>query len=488
MKVFISSTYEDLKEYRERAIEVVNRYACQPVAMEFFMSQPQEPTEVCKEKIEECDIFVGIYAHRYGFVPKGQTKSITEQEYELAKKSGKDCLCFIVDKDHSWKPAFIEFEKRKELEVFLKDVREQNIVSTFTSTSDFEIKLSTSLGKLMAKQKAEKERKKEKPIPEICIPFAPTPFIAHPYPLPEHFTGRAAEMAELSNWFYNEKKPVLVMEAIGGMGKTALTWVWMQKEINEKAVELDGVFWWSFYEAPFETFLIQLACYLNVLKKEDSHGSVLSADLAQLQAALHNRKFLLVLDGLERALRGYSDMSAMYIQEKGFEGDKIAEAEWDKRQREPVHPLAARFLQHLASTGSLSRILITTRLFPTPLEELSGVKHIFLKGLSEVDAVRFLRSEGVKGTRAELEQAGNVYDFHPLMLKLLASSIKRSRTKDIQEAFRLNLIDQKDPHFYDGIPEYEMLKRGMTQEERVQNGYWVAYKIADVLEQRKLEK
>jgi hypothetical protein len=38
--------------------------------------------------------------------------------------------------------------------------------------------------------------------------------------------------------------------------------------------------------------------------------------------------------------------------------------------------------------------------------------------------------------------------------------------------------------FYKGIPEYQMLKRGMTEEERIQNGYWVAYKIAEELEKR----
>jgi hypothetical protein len=82
---------------------------------------------------------------------------------------------------------------------------------------------------------------------------------------------------------------------------------------------------------------------------------------------------------------------------------------------------------------------------PVPLEGLAGVKHVLLKGLSPRDAVRFLRSEGVKGTRAELEQAGNVYDFHPLMLKLLASSIKRSRSKDVRDAFRIKLIDSREP-------------------------------------------
>jgi tetratricopeptide (TPR) repeat protein len=40
------------------------------------------------------------------------------------------------------------------------------------------------------------------------------------------------------------------------------------------------------------------------------------------------------------------------------------------------------------------------------------------------------------------------------------------------------------PHFYDGIPEYEMLKRGMTKEERIRNGYYVAYQIAEALEKK----
>ena len=56
LKIFISSTYIDLKDYRQKAIEIINRYQCVPLAMEFFMAQPDEPTEVCEKKIKECDI------------------------------------------------------------------------------------------------------------------------------------------------------------------------------------------------------------------------------------------------------------------------------------------------------------------------------------------------------------------------------------------------------------------------------------------------
>jgi hypothetical protein len=93
MKVFISSTYEDLKQYRLAAIEIVNRYQCIPLAMEFFMANPGEPKEVCDNEIKKCDVFVGIYAHRYGFIPDNETKFITQLEYELAKNLGRSfCL------------------------------------------------------------------------------------------------------------------------------------------------------------------------------------------------------------------------------------------------------------------------------------------------------------------------------------------------------------------------------------------------------------
>jgi hypothetical protein len=47
-----------------------------------------------------------------------------------------------------------------------------------------------------------------------------------------------------------------------------------------------------------------------------------------------------------------------------------------------------------------------------------------------------------------------------------------------------HLYQSRDPHFYDGIPEAAMLKRGLTEQERIDNGYWVAYQIALALEQR----
>jgi len=434
MKVFISSTFKDLAEYRDKAIEVVLRHKCEPLAMEYFGARAEEPKTICDKEIQDCEIFIGIYAHRYGFIPDRETKSITQMEYELAKDLKKPCLCFIVEESFPWNPKFIEMEKYGALTRFLDKVKKECTVESFKSPEDFGLKLSTSLTNQIKKKEGTTVREGG-----IClIPVAPIPYMAHPYALPEHFTGRRAEMAMFSNWFFNEKQPMLVLEAIGGMGKSALSWAWLHEEIMDRAVKVDGVFWWSFYDEPFESFLMHLYCY--VTGKEDAQ----TVDLGNLRAALTQRRFLLVLDGFERALRGYAGMEAMYIQEKRFAGDSQAGNEWDKRQRELVHPQGGRFLQALCAGNT--KTLMTTRLTPVSLEGIKGVKHVFLTGLSVEDTVTFFRSEGINGTRVEMEKAGKVYDFHPLMLKLLASAIKRSRANDIEEAFSLNLIDQEEPH------------------------------------------
>ncbi len=438
MKVFISSTYVDLIEYRKKAIEVVLRNKFLPLAMEFFNAQTEDATTVCDKEIRECDVFIGIYAHRYGFIPKGKKKSITQLEYELANKEPrKNCLYFIVEKDFPWNPQLIEKKKGAALERFLKKVKNEYVVEFFKSPDHFMGVLSTSLANHIANKKGTPVQKDS----AYLIPRAPYPYMAHPYALPKHFTGRRAEMATLSNWFFNEKQPMLVLEAIGGMGKSALSWVWLHQEIMERAVKVDGVFWWSFYHKPFESFITHLYCYVTGKEITPEKPSI---DMEELTAILYQRRFLLVLDGFERALRCYAGMEAMFIQEKKFAGDTKAESGGDKPRREPAHPQAGRFLQALC-TGN-TKTLMTTQLKPASLEEKAGVKHVFLMGLSPEDTVSFFQSEGINGTRTEMEQASKVYDFHPLMLKLLASSIKRSRAKDIKEAFSLNLIDQKEPH------------------------------------------
>jgi hypothetical protein len=100
--VFISSTSEDLKEYRAAAKEAALAAGFLPVMMEYFAASGGPPLEECLAKVAPCDVVVVIAAQRYGWVPKdqpdGEAKSITWLECERAQ----DLLVFFPDKDVLW--------------------------------------------------------------------------------------------------------------------------------------------------------------------------------------------------------------------------------------------------------------------------------------------------------------------------------------------------------------------------------------------------
>ena len=70
MKVFLSSTAQDLGAYRQVADDTILRLSSQTVLMERFGPMPGEPVAECERKARECDVLVCIVAHRYGFVPE----------------------------------------------------------------------------------------------------------------------------------------------------------------------------------------------------------------------------------------------------------------------------------------------------------------------------------------------------------------------------------------------------------------------------------
>ena len=68
--------------------------------MEKLGSRPVHPTDACLREVENCDVFTGIYAYRYGSFARGlqsgKQLSLTEMEFEHARKQPKRCLCFIA--------------------------------------------------------------------------------------------------------------------------------------------------------------------------------------------------------------------------------------------------------------------------------------------------------------------------------------------------------------------------------------------------------
>ena len=84
-RIFVSSTYVDLIEYRKAAEKAINDQRQKYEGMEYMGAMAEEPTQACLDLVEKCDLFIGIYAWRYGYIPKSSDISITEEEYQEKK-------------------------------------------------------------------------------------------------------------------------------------------------------------------------------------------------------------------------------------------------------------------------------------------------------------------------------------------------------------------------------------------------------------------
>lgn len=146
--VFVSSTYEDLKDYRAATIEAIRRFGWLTVAMESLVSKDARPKEECLNLVTECDVYIGIFAHRYGHIPDGDELSITEQEYLCARETGLECLIFIVEDDYPWKKKWIDRDSAElSLLALKKRLRSDHIYTSFTTPENLAALVSASLAK-----------------------------------------------------------------------------------------------------------------------------------------------------------------------------------------------------------------------------------------------------------------------------------------------------------------------------------------------------
>jgi hypothetical protein len=112
LKIYLSSTFEDLKEHREAVYRQLNKLAgLKVIAMEDYVATDERPLAKCLSDVADCDIYIGLFAWRYGFIPQdlaAEGRSITECEYRYAEKLEKTCLIFLVDEKEPWVPAYMD--------------------------------------------------------------------------------------------------------------------------------------------------------------------------------------------------------------------------------------------------------------------------------------------------------------------------------------------------------------------------------------------
>ena len=92
VRVFISSTLEELAEERAAALRAIRRLHLVPVWFESG-ARPHPPQSMYRAYLEQSQIFVGIYWQRYGWVGPGMEISGLEDEFRLA--AGKPMLLYL---------------------------------------------------------------------------------------------------------------------------------------------------------------------------------------------------------------------------------------------------------------------------------------------------------------------------------------------------------------------------------------------------------
>ena len=127
-QVFVSSTFEDLREERSAAIEALLRIDCIPAGMELFPAADDDSWTLIKSVIDDCDYYLVIVAGRYGSISPGTTRSYTHLEYEYALEIGKPTIALIHSKPGELAAGKCERseEGRKRLEEFRADLRKKN--------------------------------------------------------------------------------------------------------------------------------------------------------------------------------------------------------------------------------------------------------------------------------------------------------------------------------------------------------------------------
>lgn len=150
-KVFISSTYYDLKQERDNIARFIKDLGYEPIMHEragvtYTQNEPLEKD--CYNEIENCEILVCIIGNHFGSQSLGNDYSITMNELKSAMKDRKKIFIFIAkdvfvenetylkNRDNAFIPAFADDIKIHEFVAELKATVKNNPIVAFDNTND----------------------------------------------------------------------------------------------------------------------------------------------------------------------------------------------------------------------------------------------------------------------------------------------------------------------------------------------------------------
>lgn len=155
--IYISSTFRDLKAYREKMLEtlkfLVDGYFVVGRTMETMMPGSQQPPlDECLRDVANCNIYLLIFGKRYGSTAPGTNVSFTEHEYNEARTLGKIILPFYADPEADGLAA-VAVDDQVAFDRFKNTVQQTytKFPDDFTTPSNLAIQMLQALLKISGK-------------------------------------------------------------------------------------------------------------------------------------------------------------------------------------------------------------------------------------------------------------------------------------------------------------------------------------------------
>ena len=273
LRVFVSSTMEELAEERQAARRAVERLQLAPVMFELG-ARPHPPRSLYLAYMQQSHVFVGIYWQRYGWVAPGM--DVSGLEDELRHASGMPRLVYVKLPAPQLEPG---------LATMLDAIRGAGDVSykTFGTARELEDLLAADLAVLLS----------ERFLAELPRPGGAAGPTSWTVPAPvSDFVGRGAQLDQLITLLTRPERRLVTLTGPGGVGKTRLA-----LEAGRRAASAfpDGVGFVPL--APSRSGLVAtIAATLRLPQlSEGPPGEVATA-------ALLDRHALLILDNFESVL------------------------------------------------------------------------------------------------------------------------------------------------------------------------------------------
>src|SRR5947207_8186412 len=198
VRVFVSSTLDELAPERVAAREAITQLRLTPVLFELG-ARPYPPRELYRAYLAQSDIFIGLYWQRYGWVAPAMQVSGLEDEYQLSGTKPK--LLYIKT------PAP---EREPRLQALLDRIRSEDDASyqKFTTPEELRERIANDLAQLLT------ERFSSTPKTPVAIRLAPLPVPR------SRLIDRAQERAQAQALLQREDVGLVTLTGPGGVGKT----------------------------------------------------------------------------------------------------------------------------------------------------------------------------------------------------------------------------------------------------------------------------